>query len=302
MTSTHIKLLLPCLLGVFISSAQAQSLSFSEAWTRVMQQDDGLAAEQASVDRATLLREAAKAMYLPDITLSADYARIAKPDLMGLDNQLEHSAVVGETLGSMGIDSKWLAASLTEQNRVTSSVRMLWPLFVGGRIDAAQQVRAAQVEEARELLALKQQASFESLSQTYFGVVLATQLVQTKQEIEQGLARHLDHARKLEAQGQIAQVERLSAEAAYDRARVDTQTSRRRLDITQLALDQMVKLKGAVALTPLFINPQMPQPQGLIDDTLAVHPGLKMLLAKREQAKALIQAERGKYAPELFMF
>ena len=63
---------------------------------------------------------------------------------------------------------------------------MLWPLFTGGRIDAAQDIRQAQVSEAEQLLVLKQQSTFESLSQTYFGVVLAAQVVQTKQEIEQG--------------------------------------------------------------------------------------------------------------------
>lgn len=75
---------------------------------------------------------------------------------------------------------------LTKQNVVTSSVKMLWPLFTGGRIDAAQDIRQAQVSEAQQLLVLKQQSTFESLSQTYFGVVLAAQVVQTKQEIRAG--------------------------------------------------------------------------------------------------------------------
>ncbi|WP_429068308.1 TolC family protein [Aeromonas bestiarum] len=302
MTSRFIKSLYPCLLGAVLGSAQAQTVSFGEAWSRVIQQDDGLAAGQAGVDRAQQLREAAKAMYLPDISLGADYARISKPDLMGLDDKLENSPALGAILGQMGIDSKWLASSLTEQNRVTSSVRMLWPLFVGGRIDAMQDIRSAQVDEAKELLAIKQQASFESLSQTYFGVVLAAQVVQTKQEIEQGLARHLDHARKLEAQGQIAKVERLSAQSAYDRARIDTQKSRRSLEIAELALDRMIKLKGAEPATQLFINDDVPPLAAFVEETLTVHPGLKMLIAKREQAKAMIRAEKGKYAPELFMF
>ncbi|MFB2862028.1 TolC family protein, partial [Aeromonas hydrophila] len=47
MTARFIKSLYPCLLGAVLGSAQAQTVSFSEAWSRVIRQDDGLAAEQA---------------------------------------------------------------------------------------------------------------------------------------------------------------------------------------------------------------------------------------------------------------
>ena len=67
MTSRFIKSLWPCLMGAVLGSAQAQTISFGEAWTRVIQQDEGLAAEQAGVDRAKQLREAAKGMYLPKV-------------------------------------------------------------------------------------------------------------------------------------------------------------------------------------------------------------------------------------------
>lgn len=62
MTARFIKSLYPCLLGAVLGSAQAQTVSFSEAWSRVIRQDDGLAAEQAGVERAQQLREAAKAI------------------------------------------------------------------------------------------------------------------------------------------------------------------------------------------------------------------------------------------------
>lgn len=163
-------------------------------------------------------------------------------------------------------------------------------------------IRQAQVSEAEQLLVLKQQSTFESLSQTYFGVVLAAQVVQTKQEIEQGLAHHLDHAKKLEAQGQIAKVERLSAQSAYDRARIDTQKARRSLEIAQLALGHMLKLKQAEPNTALFINEGMPALSPFVEETLSVHPGLKLLTAKKEQAQGMIKLEKGKYAPELFLF
>ncbi|MFE8712670.1 TolC family protein [Aeromonas allosaccharophila] len=311
MTSRFITSLWPCLLGAVLGSAQAQTISFSEAWTRVIQQDEGLAAEQAGVDRAKQLREAAKAMYLPKVDLGASYTHLDQPmelDLMDLNPIANHPEMVKalqHILGGLPIPHFTpddFVTPLTKQNVVTSSVKMLWPLFAGGRIDAAQDIRQAQVSEAQQLLVLKQQATFESLSQTYFGVVLAAQVVQTKQEIEEGLAHHLDHAKKLEAQGQIARVERLSAQSAYDRARIDTQKSRRGLEIAELALGHMLKLSRAEPDSGLFVNQELPRLEGLVSQTLEVHPGLKLLSAKKEQAKGMIRMEKGKYAPEVFLF
>jgi outer membrane protein TolC len=308
MRSRVICQLASCLLWLMLTPAQAQSLSFSQAWSTVLQQDEGLAAEQAGVDRAKQLREAAKAMYLPKVDLGASYTHLDKPveldmlDLNPIANHPEFGQILGPVMQALQLGASDFVTPLTKQNVVTSSVKMLWPLFVGGRIDAAQDIRQAQVLEAQEQLVLKQQASFESLSQTYFGVVLAAQVVQTKQEIEQGLAHHLDHARKLEAQGQIAKVERLSAQSAYDRARIDTQKYRRSLEIAELALARMLKLKGAEPGNPLFINAKMPPMDALVQETLTVHPGLKLLAAKKQQAQGLIKLEKGKYAPELFLF
>ena len=311
MTSRFITSLWPCLLGAVLGSAQAQTISFGEAWTRVIQQDEGLAAEQAGVDRAKQLREAAKSMYLPKVDLGASYTHLDQPmelDLMDLNPIANHPEMVKalqHILGGLPIphfSPDDFVTPLTKQNVVTSSVKMLWPLFAGGRIDAAQDIRQAQVSEAQQLLVLKQQATFESLSQTYFGVVLAAQVVQTKQEIEEGLAHHLDHAKKLEAQGQIARVERLSAQSAYDRARIDTQKSRRGLEIAELALGHMLKLSRAEPDSGLFVNQELPRLEGLVSQTLEVHPGLKLLSAKKEQAKGMIRMEKGKYAPEVFLF
>ena len=52
---------------VSCQSAQAQTVSFTEAWSRVIQQDDGLGGGAGRGARAQQLREAAKAMYPPKV-------------------------------------------------------------------------------------------------------------------------------------------------------------------------------------------------------------------------------------------
>nr|WP_314267729.1 TolC family protein [uncultured Moellerella sp.] len=293
------------LLSFNSASANENSLTFNQAWVRLLQTDESIAAEQVGVERAELQKEAAKALYFPQVNLGANYTHLDKPvevdarDLNPLTNQKDLIDALNQLLNVTGNP---YSTKLTDQNIITSSVQVLWPLFTGGRIDAAQSIRAAQVNEAEQLLAIRTQARFEALAQSYYGVVMAQQVTQTRIEIEKGMAEHYDHAKKLEAQGQIARVEVLSAQSAYDLARIETENAKSQLATTQLILSKLVKNKEAKTSSPLFINTHTPELPPLIQQTLDVHPGLKMLVAKRDQAKQLIKIEQAKYMPDVYFY
>jgi len=87
---------------------------------------------------------------------------------------------------------------------------------------------------------METQARYEDLSKYYFSVVLAKEVLQTRQAVEQGLTQHRDFAIKLEKQGQIAHVERLQAEASLDKAKVETRKAQSNLDIAQSALSKIL--------------------------------------------------------------
>ena len=293
-------------------SLAAEPLSFDAAWQQVLQHNQGLAAERSGVMRAEQLAEAAKALNLPQIDLQGNYTRLEKPvelDLMDLNpiasNQqspLLNSPAVQQLIQGLGGASA-VVTLFTEQDVVTSSVQALWPLYAGGRIDSAQHIRQAQIDEAQQQFSLKQQAAFETLTQRYYGLVLARQVVGPPQKMEQALLRHLDQARKLEQQGQIAAVERLSAESAAAKAHVETLAAQRQSEIAELALANLVQPSTRFEPNqPLFIHSQLPPVEAFVQQTLAAHPGLKLLAAKQQQADGLLTLEQGKRLPELFLF
>ena len=301
-----------CISSSWMGLVQAAELAFSSAWQQVLQNNDGLAAERAGVSKAQQLQAAAKALYLPQIDLSGNYTRLDQPvelDLADLNpiasnknSPLLNSPLVQQIIQGLG-GANAFVTPLTERDLITSSVQALWPLYTGGRIDAAQTIRQGQLKEAEQQFALKQQAAFETLTQRYFGLVLARQVVVTREQLEQGLVTHLDHARKLEQQGQIAAVERLSAESALAKAHVETQSSRRQAELAELALGSLLHQRGALQPTdPLFINVQLPPTEPFVAQTLAHHPGLQLLAAKQQQADGLLTLEQGKRLPELFLF
>jgi outer membrane protein TolC len=296
---------------VLSPSVQAASVSFNEAWQTVLTSSDALAAERANVDKARHLQDATSDLYLPDISVSANYTRLDKPveispsDLLGsmpagesLSNGL--AAILGTNAASL---DKLFTSQLTDRDIFTSSIRAIWPIFTGGRINAAQEIAKGKTEEAKYMLVMQQQAKFEDLTKFYFGVVLTEQVLQTRIDVEQGLKKHLDHAQKMEQQGQIAKVERLQAEASYDKARVDRQKSARDLEIAQVALTKLLKLNSpAMPSTTLFTNESLPPMDAFIDKTLSDYPGLSILDAKKKQASGVIDVEKGKYYPEVYLY
>lgn len=117
------------------------------------------------------------------------------------------------------------------------------------------------------------------------------------------MGKHLEHARKLEQQGQIAKVERLQAEVAYDKAKVETQKAKRDLEIVQAALREMVNSEGEISLSSeLFTDTPLSGMQKYISQTLATYPGLSLLDAKKHQAEGMIDAEQGAYLPNVYAY
>ncbi|MGB2078451.1 MAG: TolC family protein [Vibrio sp.] len=290
-----------CLLLFHVPATWAQQTSFEQAWQMLLQNNDGLAAEKASVEQAQFKQEASGALSLPSVSLSANYTRL-DDDITLSPSELADSTSLGAGPLTQAFDSM-LTSTLLEKDVFTSSIRAIWPIFTGGRISAAQDIAAAQAQEAQYMLAMKQQGKFEDLTKYYFGVVLAKQVYTTRQAAEQRLQKHYQHAYKMEQQGQIAHVETLQAQAAYDKAKVDTKKAQRDLEIAQMALTRLIKAPSlAEPSTGLFINQNLPPMQGFLDKTLADYPGLSILDAKEKQAAGLVKVEKGKYYPEVYVY
>ena len=292
---------LSALFTTFMSlSVYAKSVDFDSAWKNVLNNHNGIAAERMNVQRQESLASGTSDLNLPSITLSANYTYL-DDDVTVSAEQVANSA--GTSLSVIPLPIPNLTSTLTERDIFTSSIRAIWPIFTGGRISAAESAAEGKTEEAQSQLKMKQQGSYEDLAKYYFSVVLANEVVTTYAEVEQGLAKHRNNAIKLQQQGQIAKVERLQADAAYDKAKVDLRKAQQNSDIASAALRSMLQVNESVTPeTPLFINQTLPQMTAFIDNTLATYPGLDLLAAKEKQASSLIKAEKGSYYPEVYLY
>lgn len=294
--------------------AGAGEVSFTDAWKQVQEKHDGLAADRAGIETAGHRQQEARRLYYPKVDLSVQYTRLDQPVELGPGDLLA-SMPAGAGLGGLlaglgrtyGLTPAEVEAGLTsriaDRDLRTGSIAGLWPVYAGGRIDAAQDIATGRHEEAARQFDLDRSRQFEQLSQVYFAVVLAGEVLATRTGVREGMTRHRDHAVLLEQRGQIAHVERLQAEAALDKARVEETKSRHDLEIAGVALNRMLKSGEAVQpASSLFINHELPPLSLLLERTLDKYPGLAVYDAKERQAEGLVQVERGKYHPEVALF
>ncbi|MCG9612486.1 TolC family protein [Vibrio harveyi] len=277
------------ILGLLSSSislaCHSAPITFDDAWNLLLENNYSLKAQRANVESYEYQQSATDNLNLPQVSIGANYTRLdTDVTLSGqqiLDSTGQHISVppVFQPIFSALANT---TSTITERDIFSSSIRAIWPIFTGGRINAAR---------------------FEDLSKYYFSVVLAKEVLATRQAVEKGLTKHRDFAIKMEKQGQIARVERLQAEASLDKAKVETRKAASDLSIAQAALGKILAQSDSVEPSEtLFINNNLPPLSAFVDQTLLTYPGLDLLDAKHKQASSLIKAEKGKYYPEVYLY
>ncbi len=295
-------------------SAPEKTLTFAAAWETVQAENDALHASMAEVEQAEHEQDAATSLYFPEIDFSASYIYLDDKVELSPDNVLDSmaagdqaKAIINSLALGAGISPARLNSDLTStiagRDRVTSGLNATWPVYTGGRITAAQNIATGQLNEAKYNLKLQLIDQFENLVHYYFGAVLAQQVYETRKHVEAGLKEHRDHAVLLEEQGQIARVERLQAEASFDKAVVESKKAGRDLDITRVALSRMLKSSELIVPTDtLFISEQLPSIETFLAKTINTYPGLGVLGSKKEQVSGVVDLEKGKYLPTVALF
>lgn len=302
-------LYIPVISGATTTDYSDNQITFQTAWEMVNARNNALKAAQENVEEAKFKQKGARDLFLPDISVTANYlyldedVKLSPDDIYANTPDEEQARLIGSLIaGTYGLSGEQFSAGLTttiaEQENFISTLTMTWPVFTGGRILAAQRIAEGNVQEANSILEKETLEQFQNLVKLYFGTALTRTIFHTRHEVETGLKKHRDHAMLLEEQGQIAKVERMQAEAAYDKAIVERKKAYRDFEIAQVALTKLLQSETSVSPADyLFVENNLPALETFTTATLNNYPGLKVLESKQEQAKGLVAVERGKYFP-----
>ena len=270
-------------------------ISIQNAWQNVLTKNDALKASQADIRHASLKKDSAEGMYLPSVSLTGSYTHLNDP--IGMDISAISSRVnpLLAALGGSAIPSE---IDFLDQDIALVDLQVLYPLYMGGKIDAAQDAYAGKLAESQAMHRIETDKTFLLLVKYYYGVVMTEALHTTRVESQKALQLHYDHARKLKQEGQISKAELLNAQVKLDIAKIESTKAAHKVNIVTSAFNKMIKSKQTPK-SSLFISKKLGSEYKYTQQSTEHYAAIDALNAKSKQAAAMIAVEEAAWYPEV---
>jgi outer membrane protein TolC len=189
---------------------------------------------------------------------------------------------------------------IQEKQFAAVNANFIWPVYTGGKINAANKASAIYEEEAGLEKKQKQGELLSELATRYYGLVLAEQACKVREQVSEAMKKHLFDSQKLSEQGQIAKVEHLHAQVANSDAERELKKANREVTIVKRALQNTMAVGDSSDLTPasrLFILKNIEDENFFIAMALRNNPQLQQVDSKRELAATGVKLEKSNYLP-----
>lgn len=280
-----------------IGFANAQvSLSYEQARQLLRQQSDAIQAANYQVQSERDNRQSLDRLDLPTLSITGGV------QAYGLERELNIEPLqqaAGQLIPGAGqfipsaIDLDFNA--INPMAAITSS----WQLYTGGRIQAARSFADAGIDQAQAMREGTFEQQEKMLATLYFGHQLAQRVLNIREDVLEGVARHLHQAKRFESQGVLSKVDRLHAQVAYDEARRNLEQARADFGIADVTLSRLLRSEQTIKpLTQLFVlsRPLAPLAE-FLNAGFAGHSQLALLRAKHKQAVQGKVIEQARFKP-----
>jgi len=272
-------------------------LSFEDAASQMYAKNLSLKSAEAEKLAHEYTRKTAKGLYLPKITFSATYMKFDQDigiDVSPLSEAYRQAFLIPA--------SKMLPSTLVLQKEQTAmaSINMLWPIFNGGKIRAANQAMDASIDESLYKIEETRNALNTELVERYYGYRLAQKAVELYKEVYEAMLLHRNNALKLEENGMISRAQRLYTEIALSQAQSDYNTAINKANTVKEALKNTLADSSEVVVTSeLFLNKHMEPLRFFQEAALNNNALLKQVESKKMQAKQNHNIQKADYYPSV---
>ena len=295
---------------------QGRTLSLEEALEMTLSDNPAIRAAEFNRRAAQQERRAAIGLRMPQIGITGSYAYLGKDIEIDLNNtKTPVQNLAGQILQSGMIPSDYIpsisqmlsgamAASwaLPLQDRSLGFVGgdVTVPLWIGGKINAAN--RAARINEqtARSQGIQQRNALVSELVERYYGLALARQVVVVRQQVVDGVRKHLEDAAALEAQGMISRSEKLYVEFKMSEAERDLQNAQSQVETIAAALNSTIgQTDDYQPVTAMFILERIEPLDHFRTLAAERNPLLDQVDQKRRLAYEGVRAQRSSFLPQV---
>ncbi len=272
-------------LSLLCLPAPAQErLSFGDALQRVQQRNEALMAGHDELRQ----REAEKA--------AVSGLKVPKAELDLRTTFLDADVTTP-------FDPLPIAYKMQNKNFTKAEFSVTWPVYTGGRINAANRAATAKQNEAEAQLRFTGDQLVTELAQRYFGVCLARRAREVTALKVTTMEQQAHRAHRLMDEGIISKAETLNAEVALANAKAELEAAERDVTIASEGLANTMAWNDPVEpATALFLLRGLEAKEYFQDSVDDKHPVLAMLGAKHEQAHQGVRAEQGAGLPTAYVF
>ncbi len=288
------------------------TLSIRESYDKVLLNNDSLKASQSAVQKAQKLKSGAYMLFAPEIDIVGNYTFMEKTHIDIDIPPITLPNMPTITLPSMQLD-------LHKNHFAFGIINAVYPIYTGGKRLSALKMAKLNIQDSELLMQLNKINLFEKLVKSYFGVKLSYDVHKTLKDGELGALAHLNNAKKLQENGQIAKIEFLGAKVEYDKAKNKTHEAKDALDIALLAFKTILQdenLTNSVELSEsgeimnltltselvTALDAELKPLQYYKDTAISAYPALKSLEVKKLQTKELTEIEFGNFLPTVGLY
>lgn len=307
------------------------TFSFEQAQQRMVQVSPLLKASQSKIRAGENDAAALKNLNYPSISVSAtafEYQKTINLNLKDVRQNVESSAndylgnlsssfppsyqeIVSQITGQISASLPGLSSIIpdnyqfqTREDIFRPSVNVFVPLYTGGAIPAVKKMADAKYKTAQAESSKASNLVDVTLVQAYFGVALASQMLDAATDGRDAFDRYYHDALAMERQGVIphvrvlqVQVGRDAAERLRYRADLDLKSAKQTL-ARLLQNEQEVRTS-----TPLFVNTKQLAPVSGFEITALSEAGdIKSAEATKDLADASIKLAEAQKKPQVFAF
>jgi len=182
------------------------------------------------------------------------------------------------------------------------NANIAWPVYMGGKINAANRAAKIYNEEAGLQMDQKKAELLTELVTRYYGLVLSKESEAVRQQVLDAMEKHLYDAKKLSEEGQIAQVEELHAEVAKADAERELLKAKRQSSIIETSLHNTLAMSENDSIVPtskLFLLKQVEEASFFVSLAKDQSPLLKQVDTKRRLAETGVKAKKSTYLPSV---
>lgn len=315
-----VKTFVPAAALLFFAQAAAQqpaaTLSLDEAIAVTLADNPAMKAAEYEERAAQQERRASIGLRMPQISVTGAYTYMAKD--IGFDfNEMKGPVqnLAGQVLGSGMVPPQYIPPIqqlidpilgadwfLKVQDRSLGFVggQVTMPIWLGGKINAAGRAAKIQERTAIEQGNQTRNALISELVERYFGLSLAMQVVDVRQQVVDGVRKHLQDAIALEQNGMIAKSERLYVEFKLAEAERELANARLQVQTISSALQNTLnRNQELLPVTSMFIVDKIEDLTFYQAQAADRNPLLNQVSLKHDLAQEGVKVQRSAFLPQV---